>query len=261
MLQNFYIIIYRKKSIFSNFLTLKFKKVYNIINKRFEGFLMKKVLISILLMLTSISSVYAAKYEPVPANVSLPAKYTQEYIDSISDEYKKVSKEQIFHVALDMMKGTTAEYSRKAILGYNLTQYPIKIEFKDLSEINESYATHDAIGWKKKGKLYIYINPKHSSAPPAALAALLAHEALHQDEYNSLSEETYAWTMEATVWCEMLKRFPKSNNIESALVTRENVLKQLLEKGNYTNKYIKKTVYANQGYKNLPLTSPGFMAD
>ena len=111
------------------------------------------------------------------------------------------------------------------------------------------------------GKLYIYINPKHEYAPPAALAALLSHEALHQDEYNSLSEETYAWTMEANVWCEMLKRFPESNVLESPLVMRENVLKQLLEKGNYSNKYIKKTVYANEGYKNLPLTSPGFNAD
>ena len=64
--------------------------------------------------------------------------------------------------------------------------------------------------------------------------------------------------MEANVWCEMLKRFPESNNLESSLVMRENVLKQLLEKGNFTNKYIKKTVYANEGYKNLPLTSPGF---
>ena len=35
---------------------------------------------------------------------------------------------------------------------------------------------------------YPYINPKHRNAPPGALAALLAHEALHQDEYNSLSE-------------------------------------------------------------------------
>ena len=37
--------------------------------------------------------------------------------------------------------------------------------FKDLSEINEAYSTFDAIGWKKKGKLYIYINPKHEYAP------------------------------------------------------------------------------------------------
>lgn len=204
------------------------------------------------------SPAFAKTYEPVPSNVKLPAKYTQEYIDSISDEYKSVSNEQIFHVALDMLKGTSGEFSRKAILGYNVTQYPVKIMFKDLSEINESYSTFDAIGWKKKGKLYIYINPKHEYAPPAALAALLSHEAIHQDEYNSLSEETYAWTMEAVVWSELLKIYPDSNNLESALVTRENVLKQLLEKGNHTNKYIKKTVYANEGYKNLPLTSPGF---
>lgn len=219
---------------------------------------MKKVF-SLLIMLSLSSGVALSKsYEPVPSNVKLPAKYTQEYIDSISDEYKNVSNEQIFHVALDMLKDTSGEFSRKALLGYNVTQYPVKVMFKDLSEINEAYKSFDAIGWKKKGKLYVYINPKHEYAPPGALAALLAHEAIHQDEYNSLSEETYAWTMEAIVWSEILKRFPESNNLESALVTRENVLKQLLEKGNNTNKYIKKTVYANEGYKNLPLTSPGF---
>ncbi len=218
-----------------------------------------KRLLKILILLSLTTQVSFAKtYQPVPSTVKLPAKYTQEYIDSISNEYKNVSDEQIFHVALDMLKGTSGDFSRKAILGYNVTQYPVKVMFKDLSEINEAYSTFDAIGWKKKGKLYIYINPKHEYAPPGAIAALLAHEAIHQDEYNSLSEETYAWTMEAVVWTEILKMFPESNNLESALVTRENILKQLLEKGNHTNKYIKKTVYANEGYKNLPLTSPGF---
>jgi len=204
---------------------------------------------------------YSAELRPIPAQVKLPVKYTQEYIDTLAQEYKKISNEQIFHVALDMMKGTSADFSRKAILGYNLTQKPIKIEFKDLSELNEAYKSFDAVGWKKRNRLYIYINPKHEYAPPAALAALLSHEALHQDEYNSLSEETYAWTMEANVWCEMLKLYPEANNLESSLVMRENTLKQLLEKGNFTNKYIKKTVYANDGYKNLPLTSPGFSVE
>ena len=221
---------------------------------------MKKLLVLILCLFISQKS-FAKSFEPVPSNVQLPAKYTQEYIDSISPEYKDVSKEQIFHVALDMLKGTSGDFSRKAILGYNLTQYPVKIQFKDLSEINSAYASFDAVGWKKKGKLFIYINPKHEYAPPGALAALLAHEALHQDEYNSLSEETYAWTMEAVVWSEILKQYPESNNLESSLVTRENVLKQLLDKGAGSNKYIKKTVYANEGYKNLPLTSPGFKND
>lgn len=219
---------------------------------------MKKVFSLLILSIMLGTPAFAKSFEPVPSNVKLPAKYTQEYIDSISPEYKKVSNEQIFHVALDMLKGTSGDFSRKAILGYNITQYPVKIEFKDLAEIDQAYSTFDAVGWKKKGKLYIFINPKHQYAPPGALAALLAHEALHQDEYNSLSEETYAWTMEATVWNEILKLYPESNNLDSSLVTRENILKQLLEKGNYTNKYIKKTVYANSGYKNLPLTSPGF---
>ena len=216
-----------------------------------------KKFIFILALIFSLNTVMAEP-EPVPPNVKLPTKYTQKYVDSLYDEYKDISKHQSVHIALDMMKDTNADLSRKAILGYNKTQKIIKVEFKDLSELNESYASFDAVGWKKRNRLFIYINPKHETAPPAALAALLAHEALHQDEYNSLSEETYAWTMEASVWCQMLNRYPESNDLESALVTRENILKQLFEKGNYTDKYIKKTVYANDGYKNLPLTSPGF---
>ena len=219
---------------------------------------MKRLLTLAIMLVISAVQGYAKDYIEVPANIKLPAKYTQQYIDSISDEYKEISNEQLFHVALDMLKDTSGEFSRKALLGYNITQKPVKVMFKDLSEINEAYSSFDAVGWKKRGRLYVYINPKHEYAPPGALAALLAHEALHQDEYNSLSEETYAWTMEAIVWNEILKSYPDSNNLESALVTRENILKQLLEKGNHTNKYIKKTVYANEGYKNLPLTSPGF---
>lgn len=219
---------------------------------------MKKFLNLLLIYIFFSANTSFAAIEPISNLSDLPDKYTEEYLEVLANEYKKVSNYQVVHVALDMMKGSIADYSRKAIMGYNLTQSPIKVEFKDLAEINESYSSFDAVGWKKRGKLYIYINPKHETAPPAALAALLAHEALHQDEYNSLSEETYAWTLEANVWCEMVKRYPKSNNLESSLVTRENVLKQLLEKGNYTNKYIKKTVYSNSGYKNLPITSPGF---
>ena len=158
-----------------------------------------------------------------------------------------------------MLKNTTGDFSRKAILGNNLTERPVKIEFRDLGSINKDYASFDALGWKKGKRLYIFINPRHKDAPPGALAALLSHEALHQDEYNSLAEETYAWTMEASVWCEILKEFPESGDDNlHPLVDRENTLKQLFEKGNYTNKYIKKTVVQNEGYKNLPSTSPGF---
>lgn len=187
-----------------------------------------------------------------------PAKYTSQYVKQITPIYKSVGKDEVFYVALDMLKGTNGEFSRNAILGNNLSGRPVKIEFRDLATINPDYAKFDALGWKKNKQLFIYINPRHKDAPPGALAALLSHEALHQDEYNSLAEETYAWTMEASVWYEIVKLYPESNDELHPLVVRENTLKKLFERGGYSNKYIKKTVMSNEGYKNLPSTSPGF---
>ena len=188
-----------------------------------------------------------------------PAKYNQEKIIEIKPMYKNISKEHIVYVALDMLRGTNGEFSRKAIMGNNLSGRPVKVEFRNLGDIKPEYAEFDALGWKKGKNLYIYINPRHKDAPPAALAALLAHEALHQDEYNSLAEETYAWTMEAAVWSELVKLYPENGEENlHPLVNRENTLKKLFERGNYTNQYIKKTVMSNPGYKELPSTSPGF---
>lgn len=219
---------------------------------------MKKLLLIMLCFMVSLPPVLARSPNPIPPTVKLPAKYTQEYIENLHEEYKKVTKEELVMVALDMLKGTDGDFSRKAILGYNLSGYPIKIEFKDLASVNKAYASFDAIGWKKKKKLFIYINPKHQYAPPAAIAALLAHEALHQDEYNSLSEETFAWTMEAVVWTDLSEVYPECNDESNALVKRENTLKKLFEKGSHSTRYIKKAVYQNKGYQGLPLTSPGF---
>ena len=114
------------------------------------------------------------------------------------------------------------------------------------------------MGWKKSNKLYIYINKKHQDAPKEALAALLAHEAIHQDELNSLNEETYAWTLEAAVWTQLSEEKPELQKISHPLVERERVIKKLFEKGNYTSAYIRKFVISNKGYQNLPERSPGF---
>lgn len=219
---------------------------------------MKKILCLLSLSCVLASSVWADEVSAVYSK-KYPKKYTTEYVNELKGTYKKNTKEEVIYVALDMLKGTNGEFSRKAILGNNLSGQPVKIEFKDLSTIGEAYANFDALGWKKGSKLYIFINQKHKSAPPGALAALLAHEALHQDEYNSLAEETYAWTMEASVWCEILRVFPESaDDRHNSLVARENTLKKLFERGKYSDKYIKKTVWSNDGYRNLPTTSPGF---
>ena len=175
-----------------------------------------------------------------------------------SKAYSKVTKDESIMSALDVMQGTLANYSREAILGNNLSNNPIKIEFKNLSEMGEAYTNFDALGWKKKGKLYIFINPKHQDAPKEALAALLSHEALHQDEFNSINEETYAWTLEAAVWTQFCEDNPELTKVSHPLATRENIIKKLFEKGNYTDTYIRKSIISNPGYQNLPSRSPGF---
>ncbi len=211
-------------------------------------------------MLSSQGKIQALNQQNEAINPLYPTKYTKSYIEKIKKDYSVVGKDEIFYVALDMLKGTNGEFSRNAIIGNNLTASPIKIEFKNLGQIKSTYANYDALGWKKGKKLYIYINEHHNTSPAIAIAALLSHEALHQDEFNSLSEETYAWTMEAAVWCELLELYPNYELGIDSLVVRENTLKKIFERGNYTDKYIKKTVYSNSGYQNLPESSPGFEA-
>lgn len=188
-------------------------------------------------------------------DVSKPEFDTSAYVK----KYKKVTKDGVVMQAMELMNtANISKYSYKALMGNNLTEKPFKIEFKNLSEINPEYASFDALGWKKKGTLYIYLNEKHRNAPPEAIAAVLAHEAIHQDEFASLNEETYAWTLEAATWMKLSEKNPSVRNSASSLVTRENMLKKLFEKGDYTNKYIKRAVYTNPGYKKLPTRSPGF---
>ena len=64
-----------------------------------------------------------------------------------------------------------------------------------------------------------------------------------------------------SVWTQMCDNDPSVSEITHPLVARENLLKKLLEKGDYTNKYIKKSVFSNPSYSNLPVRSPGFEDD
>jgi len=217
-----------------------------------------KTFLVISLLVVNLPAHAFLKREEIVIPENYPKQYNEEFVKRVKSLYKDVSEDHIVYVAMDMLKNTNGEFSRRAILGNNLSQKPIRVMFKDLGQIRSDYANFDALGWKKGGRLYIFINPKHKDAPPGAIAALLAHEALHQDEYNSIAEETYAWTMEASVWSDIVAAFPESDERLHPLVVRENTLKDLFEKGNYSSKYIKKSVKSNKGYRNLPATSPGF---
>lgn len=183
---------------------------------------------------------------------------SEEQFIQLKRMYKKVTDDEKLIYSVELLLSTPGEFSRNAILGKNLTGKPVKIEFRNLGDMSPKHSSFDALGYKRKDRLYIYINQKHQDAPPSALAALLAHEAIHQDEFNSLNEETYAWTLEAVVWHNLSKKFPEDAKKMHPLVNRENTLNMLLEKGNYTDKYIRKSVYSNPGYSNLNSRSPGF---
>ncbi len=182
----------------------------------------------------------------------------EQKIAQVIDLYKNISNDESICVAIDLMKGTKGDYSRQVILGNNETNKPIKIVYKDLSAINPAYGKVDALGMKKGSQIYIYINEKNRNAPVIAISAILSHEALHQDKYNSLSEETYAWTTEAIVWGELVEQYPQYKDSLNPLACREKTLKLLYEKGGETSKYIKTIVYSSANYQNLPETSPGF---
>ncbi|MBR1976829.1 hypothetical protein IKA15_00955 [bacterium] len=236
---------------------------------------MKKILTILLLMLfiNPASAFFKKEEEPKGAEYYSDTDYTtpieakkkvkykpDKKIDAIDShaKYKKVTKDASIIQALDMLDGTAGEFSQSAILGNNLSEKPIIVEFANLANFDIKYANFDALGWKQKDRLYIYINVKHQDAPKEALAALLAHEAIHQDELNSLNEETYAWTLEAVVWQQLLDENPAISKIEHPLVERENIINKLFVKGNYTNEYIRKSVISNIGYQSLPSRSPGF---
>jgi len=82
---------------------------------------MKRIVAIFILGLGLITLPTQAKEEEnfVPANY--PEKYTREYVDKITPQYKVIGKEEVFYVALDMLKNTSGNFSRLAILGNNLT--------------------------------------------------------------------------------------------------------------------------------------------
>jgi len=179
-----------------------------------------------------------------------------------TQDYSAVTESSKFIQALNLMDGTSAEWAKRAILGDNITHRPIKIMFKDLGKISQAYATFDALGWRgEDGQLYIFISKRHMDSSPEALASILSHESIHQDEFSSIEEETYGWCYEAVVWSQMKKKKPQLNDYsygEDSLVDRLNTLEKMFKTSGNTDKEIRHAVSINPGYSGLPTYSPGF---
>lgn len=141
----------------------------------------------------------------------------------------------------------------------HIVNKPVRVIFKDMGKINKSLRNYDALSWlSTNGDQVIFINEKHRKAPPEALAALIAHEALHDDPMNSLAEEVESWRFEAAVWMELKAKNPalaSMPNGVSPLVDRQNRIEKELRAGT-----LEKFVRSSPGYAGLPESSPGFEA-
>ena len=167
--------------------------------------------------------------------------------------YMRCTREPAILNALHAMDQTAA--SRESLRW--IVDQPVRVVFKDMKLLSKGLENYDALSWiSGQGEQVILVNEKHRNAPPEALAAMLSHEALHNDPFNSISEEIAGWRAEALVWTEIKKLNPALSQIPTGmlpLVDRENRIEKEYDKGN-----LEAFVKGNAGYRNLPESSPGF---
>lgn len=176
--------------------------------------------------------------------------------------YSDVTTNQKIINTLNVLKNhdTESRHVLNVILGDNLSKKPIKIMFYDLSTMGSDFESMDAVACKKKNSdsIYILINQIHESAPTEALASLLAHETIHQDDNSSIQEEITGWTNEAKAWMSYKATNSKLNNIDSdncPLVQRLNTIEEMYSA---SSSNIARKVTSISGYAVLPQYSPGY---
>lgn len=166
--------------------------------------------------------------------------------------FLKCTRDEAIMRAFSLMQQGGGEASLTRIVSK-----PMRVIFKDMKSINKSLRNYDALSWiSNHGEQVIFVNEKHRSAPPEALAALISHEAMHDDEFNSVSEEVQSWKHEAEVWIEMKAKNPELSKIAAGaypLVDRENRLET-----EYRKRSLDSFVRSSPGYQGLPEASPGF---
>ncbi len=174
-------------------------------------------------------------------------------------DYSEITSSPKIKSALEKLENTKFQWALDAVLGENLTQKPVAIRFMKLSYISVDFRNSNAVAvFDNKGKMFILIDNKFKNALPEAIASLLCHEIIHQDNVSSIEEETRGWTNEARCWIEMTGQNPELANANTPLVNRLNTLAKMYKEADNTDYLIKQQVLANAGYVKLTLHSPGF---
>ncbi|MBR6297893.1 MAG: TonB family protein [Candidatus Gastranaerophilales bacterium] len=194
------------------------------------------------------------KYKPIPSECksnSVPVEFTFAYNveSSIQD------KSDVIQEAVLLLKKCDFSEPYNIISGGNPTKKEYIIEFKNLEDLDNKYGNFDAIGWKKDGRLYVFINQKHKNSSPEALAAIIAGRSVHIDKFDSINEEAYAWLIEGYIWKALSQN---SFQKDDELVKREKAITELIESDLYEGRVLIEFIEKNSGYINYPKQSKGY---
>lgn len=135
--------------------------------------------------------------------------------------------------AIEIIKKYGYEKNIAILQGNNYTHKPVSIIFKDLSELDFTYAKHYALSaTDNKGDLYILVNNNLRNSDVRVIACLLLHESFH-NQYNnpdSVTEEATAHMAELTLYNTILINEEENlqYKVDDRLVARENKLREMV---------------------------------
>lgn len=144
------------------------------------------------------------------------------------------SEEQKINSALEVLRKYGYEKNLEILNGNNYTHNPVKIIFKDLSEVNFAYSKFYAISANddSMGNLYILINDNLRNTNIKALACLILHESNHC-RYNkpcNVSEELQSHLLEVMLYNKILEDDENlQSKTEDRLILRLNKLKKIYD--------------------------------
>ena len=152
-----------------------------------------------------------------------------------------ITDEEIITSAVSVLNVYGYQKNIDILNGNNYTNRKVRIEFKDLSELDYSYRNFFAITANDDcGNLYILINKNLRNSDEKALACLILHESIHckNNLKDSFEEEIFAHSQEVILYNKILQDDKGiGHKTEDILIKRLNKLKSLYE-NNSLNSYI-----------------------
>ncbi len=188
---------------------------------------------------------------PTSSRFVAPNPYTRAPVVA---SYMRISRDRPILQALALL--ANSDYSH---IITHIQQRGGRVIFKDMKTLGKAVKNYDAVSWLSpsqangQSQWMIFINYQHQHAPVEALAAIIAHEALHFDGENSLAEEVAGWQQEGTVWAAFTEQSPNLRAGEDPIILRLETIRKAIE-GNT----LQQLVSSNPGYATLQPHSHGF---